>query len=159
MNNKQITVNGYTFQVESTLDDDNCYRLYYGDALVLDDTAYEDYYGDINAVADIMGEQVREETEKPSLGSHCLAQSSNKGLMPQRLRTMRMQRGGARLSTAATRGSLPAPRKPKTRKNVLISTTRITLSTSTISSTGTPVISSWKKIIENSQPFSPTHHG
>lgn len=65
MNNKQITVNGYTFQVESTLDDDNCYRLYYGDALVLDDTAYEDYYGDINAVADIMGEQVREETEKP----------------------------------------------------------------------------------------------
>ncbi len=45
MNNKQITVNGYTFQVESTLDDDNCYRLYYGDALVLDDTAYEDYYG------------------------------------------------------------------------------------------------------------------
>ena len=38
MNNKQITVNGYTFQVESTLGDDNCYRLYYGDALVLDDT-------------------------------------------------------------------------------------------------------------------------
>lgn len=26
MNNKQITVNGYTFQVESTLDDDNCYE-------------------------------------------------------------------------------------------------------------------------------------
>lgn len=65
-NSKQITVNGYTFKVEPDLfDEDGSYSLSYGDALVLDDSACEDFYGDINVVADIMGEQVKEETEKP----------------------------------------------------------------------------------------------
>lgn len=62
---KQITVNGYTFRVVSTIGDDDCYRLYYGNVPVLDDTANEDFYGDINEVADVMSEMIREETEKP----------------------------------------------------------------------------------------------
>lgn len=64
MKTKEITVNGYKFTVESSIDDDNCYRLMYGDAVVLDDTAYEDFYGDIDTVADIMAEMVKEETSK-----------------------------------------------------------------------------------------------
>lgn len=51
MNNKQITVNGYTFQVMSTLGDDNCYHHYYGAVPVLDDSACEDFYGDIDVVS------------------------------------------------------------------------------------------------------------
>lgn len=65
MNNKQITVNGYTFQVMPTLEDDNSYRLCYGGAIVLDDSACEDFYGDIDTVADIMAAYIQEETEKP----------------------------------------------------------------------------------------------
>lgn len=65
MNNKQIAVNGYTFNVLPTCGDGNCYRLYYGGVVVLGDTACEDFYGDIKGVADIMGEMVKEETEKP----------------------------------------------------------------------------------------------
>lgn len=65
MERKEITVNGYTFSVESTLGDENCYRLMYGGITVLDDTACEDFYGDIDAVADVMAEYAKEETEKP----------------------------------------------------------------------------------------------
>lgn len=65
MKEKEITVNGYTFSVEPTISDENCYRLMYGGITVLDDTACEDFYGDINTVADVMAEYVREETEKP----------------------------------------------------------------------------------------------
>ncbi len=66
MNRKNITVNGYTFTVESTIGDENCFRLCYGDVVVLDDTANEDYYGDIDEVADVMTEIIKEETEKAS---------------------------------------------------------------------------------------------
>lgn len=65
MKRKEITVNGYTFTVEPTLGDDNCYRLMHGGVVVLDDTACNDYYGDIDTVADAMAEYVREEAEKP----------------------------------------------------------------------------------------------
>lgn len=65
MERKEITVNGYTFSVESTLGDENCYHLMYGGITVLDDTACEDFYGDIDAVADVMAEYAKEETEKP----------------------------------------------------------------------------------------------
>lgn len=65
MERKEITVNGYTFSVESTLGDENCYRLMYGGITVIDDTACEDFYGDIDAVADVMAEYAKEETEKP----------------------------------------------------------------------------------------------
>lgn len=64
MKRKDITVNGYTFTVESTIGDDNCFRLCYGDVVVLGDTANDDYYGDIDEVADIMAEEIKEETEK-----------------------------------------------------------------------------------------------
>lgn len=62
---KEITVNGYTFSVEPTISDENCYRLMYGGITVLDDTACEDFCGDIDTVAGVMAEYVREETEKP----------------------------------------------------------------------------------------------
>lgn len=65
MKTKKITVNGYTFTVEPTIGDDNCYRLYYGSTPVLDDTACEDFYGDIGTVADTMAGYIKEETEKP----------------------------------------------------------------------------------------------
>ncbi len=65
MKTKEITVNGYTFTVEPTLGDDNCYCLMHSGVVVLDDTACSDYYGDIDTVADTMAEYVREETEKP----------------------------------------------------------------------------------------------
>lgn len=65
MKRKEITVNGYTFTVESTIGDDNCYRLYYSNIPVIDDTACADYYGDIDTVADIMAENIKEEAEKP----------------------------------------------------------------------------------------------
>lgn len=65
MNRKEITVSGYTFTVEPTISDANCYRLCYGDIPVLDDTACEDFYGDIDTVADVMAEIVKEECEKP----------------------------------------------------------------------------------------------
>lgn len=64
MNRKNITVNGYPFAVESTAGDENCFRLCYGNVVVLDDTANEDYYGDIDDVADIMAAEIKEETEK-----------------------------------------------------------------------------------------------
>ncbi len=62
---KEITVNGYTFCVEATIGDDNCYRLMYGGVPVLDDSGNEDFYGDIDGVANVMAEYIREETEKP----------------------------------------------------------------------------------------------
>ena len=65
MKKKEITVNGYTFTVEPTIGDDNCYCLYYGSIPVLGDTACEDYYGDIDIVADIMAENIKEEAVKP----------------------------------------------------------------------------------------------
>lgn len=65
MKTREITVNGYTFTVEPTLGDDNCYYLTHGGVVVLEDSACGDYYGDIDTVADVMAEYVREETEKP----------------------------------------------------------------------------------------------
>ena len=65
MKTTEITVNGYTFSVEQTIGDDNCYRLMYGGVPVLDDSANEDFYGDIDDVAGVMAEYIREETEKP----------------------------------------------------------------------------------------------
>lgn len=62
---KEITVNGYTFTVESGIADDGQFILLYGDIPVIDDSACSDYYGDIDTVADIMAENIKEETEKP----------------------------------------------------------------------------------------------
>ncbi len=62
---KEIIVNGYTFTVESSLGDDGFFRLLYKDILVIDDSACSDYYGNIDTVADIMAENIREETETP----------------------------------------------------------------------------------------------
>lgn len=64
MKTKEITVNGYKFTVEPTLTDDNCYRLSYGNSVVLDDSACADFYGDIDDVAEVMAEYIKEETEK-----------------------------------------------------------------------------------------------
>ena len=62
---KEITVNGYTFTVESVGEGDNSYSLMYGDVLVLEDSANPDFYGDIDTVADVMADYIQEETEKP----------------------------------------------------------------------------------------------
>lgn len=73
---KTFEINGRTYAVVSHISDDNCYRLVYlptpstsinsSEAInLIDDTACEDYYGDIDAVADIMAEQIREEAENP----------------------------------------------------------------------------------------------
>lgn len=62
---KEIIVNGFTFSVVPTIADDNCYRLEYGNVVVIDDSAGEDFYGDINEVADRFKVYVEEECNKP----------------------------------------------------------------------------------------------
>ena len=73
---KTFEINGRTYSVKSYTSDENCFMLVYlpnyetstnsHQAInIIDDTACEDYYGDIDAVADIMAEQIREEAEKP----------------------------------------------------------------------------------------------
>ena len=62
---KEITVNGFTFNVAPTIADDNCYRLEYGNVVVIDDSVCEDFYGDINEVADRFKVYVEEECKKP----------------------------------------------------------------------------------------------
>ena len=73
---KTFEINGRTYLVDPTLDDDNSYRLVYlptpetlpnsHEAInLIDDSACEDYYGDIDTVADIMKEAIREDAEKP----------------------------------------------------------------------------------------------
>lgn len=85
MKKKEITVNGYTFTVEPTVGDANCYRLYYGDIPVIYDTACGDFYGDINTVADTMAEYIKEETEKPFPWFTLLGAVIEQGAPPTRI--------------------------------------------------------------------------
>lgn len=76
MKEKKFEINGREYLVESSISDDNCYRLVYlpdgvtssndmGAIILIDDSACEDYYGDIDTVAEIMKENIREDAEKP----------------------------------------------------------------------------------------------
>lgn len=85
MKTKEINVNGYVFSVESSIGDDNCYRLMYGDVLVLDDTACEDLYGDIEDIAETMAAMIQEETEKPFPWFTLLGAVAEQGSDPTRI--------------------------------------------------------------------------
>lgn len=102
MKTKEITVNGYTFTVEPTLGDDNCYYLTHGGVVVLEDSACGDYYGDIDTVADVMAEYVRRKRRSLSLGSRCLVQSLNRVPTQHASRMMSPQGNGGRLLTEVT---------------------------------------------------------
>ena len=76
MKEKKFEINGRKYLVESSISDDNCYRLVYlpdgvtdsNDSRsinLIDDSACEDYYGDIDTVAEILKEDIREDAEKP----------------------------------------------------------------------------------------------